>query len=106
MAVDGDESGRNISRGRAAGSRRARRAQGFNTITGGKLMTYRLMAEWATDACQKFGNSKPCRTAELSLPGSRDPEKVSAPVSRSRLKARPSTVTASGSSPFSATIPR
>ena len=30
-------------------------------------MTYRLMAEWATDLlARKFGNSKPCRTAELA----------------------------------------
>jgi glycerol-3-phosphate dehydrogenase len=43
-------------------------------------MTYRLMAEWATDLlAKKLGNNKPCRTAELNLPGSRDPEKVSAP---------------------------
>nr|VXZ82221.1 Anaerobic glycerol-3-phosphate dehydrogenase subunit A [Klebsiella pneumoniae] len=29
--------------------------EGFITITGGKLMTYRLMAEWATDAvCRKL----------------------------------------------------
>jgi glycerol-3-phosphate dehydrogenase len=35
------------------------------TITGGKLMTYRLMAEWATDAvCRKLGNTTPCTTAE------------------------------------------
>jgi glycerol-3-phosphate dehydrogenase len=28
--------------------------EGFITITGGKLMTYRLMAQWATDAvCRK-----------------------------------------------------
>jgi glycerol-3-phosphate dehydrogenase len=34
--------------------------EGFITITGGKLMTYRLMAEWATDAvCRKLGNTAP-----------------------------------------------
>ncbi|MFQ2446445.1 anaerobic glycerol-3-phosphate dehydrogenase subunit A [Aeromonas caviae] len=81
VAVDGDESGRNISRGIVLLDHAERDGlQGFNTITGGKLMTYRLMAEWATDLlAKKLGNSKPCRTAELSLPGSRDPEKVSAP---------------------------
>lgn len=81
MAVDGDESGRNISRGIVLLDHAERDGlKGFNTITGGKLMTYRLMAEWATDLlAKKLGNSKPCRTAELSLPGSRDPEKVSAP---------------------------
>ena len=81
VAVDGDESGRNISRGIVLLDHAERDGlKGFNTITGGKLMTYRLMAEWATDLlAKKLGNSKPCRTAELSLPGSRDPEKVSAP---------------------------
>ncbi len=81
VAVNGDESGRNISRGIVLLDHSDRDGlQGFNTITGGKLMTYRLMAEWATDLlAKKLGNSKPCRTAELSLPGSRDPEKVSAP---------------------------
>ncbi|MCR6555322.1 anaerobic glycerol-3-phosphate dehydrogenase subunit A, partial [Aeromonas sp. CPF2-S1] len=50
VAVDGDESGRNISRGIVLLDHSDRDGlQGFNTITGGKLMTYRLMAEWATD---------------------------------------------------------
>ena len=40
-------------------------------ITGGKLMTYRLMAEWATDlACKKLGVNVKCRTADIPLPGS------------------------------------
>lgn len=47
----------------------------FITITGGKLMTYRLMAEWATDAvCRKLGNNTtPCTTAEAPPPGSQEP---------------------------------
>ncbi|SUG82512.1 anaerobic glycerol-3-phosphate dehydrogenase subunit A [Salmonella enterica subsp. enterica] len=46
---------------------------GFITITGGKLMTYRLMAEWATDAvCRKLGNTRPCITADTPLPGSKE----------------------------------
>jgi len=81
VAVDGDDTGRNISRGIVRLDHAERDGlKGFNTITGGKLMTYRLMAEWATDLlAKKLGNTKPCQTAELSLPGSRDPEKVSAP---------------------------
>lgn len=44
---------------------------------GGKLMTYRLMAEWATDAvCRKLGNTRPCTTADLALPGSQEPAEV------------------------------
>jgi glycerol-3-phosphate dehydrogenase len=47
--------------------------EGFLTITGGKTTTYRLMAEVTVDAvCTKLGAKRPCRTAEESLPGSRD----------------------------------
>jgi glycerol-3-phosphate dehydrogenase len=43
----------------------------FISITGGKLTTYRLMAEKAADlACRRLGNSKPCRTATEPLPAS------------------------------------
>lgn len=45
--------------------------EGFITITGGKLMTYRLMAEWATDkVCEKLGVTAACTTAQEPLPGS------------------------------------
>ncbi|MFO7715449.1 anaerobic glycerol-3-phosphate dehydrogenase subunit GlpA [Desulfosarcina sp.] len=43
----------------------------FITITGGKLTTYRLMAEKTADlVCQRLGNTVPCRTAEDPLPAS------------------------------------
>ena len=43
----------------------------FITITGGKLTTYRLMAERAADlACEKLGNCQPCRTRTEPLPSS------------------------------------
>jgi glycerol-3-phosphate dehydrogenase len=46
---------------------------GFLTITGGKLTTYRLMAETVVDAmCEQLGEERPCRTAEEALPGSED----------------------------------
>ena len=46
---------------------------GFLTITGGKLTTYRLMAETVVDAmCEQLGEARPCRTAEEALPGSED----------------------------------
>lgn len=49
--------------------------EGFVTITGGKLMTYRLMAEWTTDLiCKKLNLTAKCTTAEEKLPGSREPE--------------------------------
>lgn len=74
VSLDGDSSGRNISRGIVLLDHHERDGlQGFNTITGGKLMTYRLMAEWATDqVAKKLGVSKPCETAERLLPGADD----------------------------------
>ncbi len=65
--------------GEAAGDRLLRRgfalfdhaAQGrdnFITITGGKLTTYRRMAEKAADlACRKLGVDIPCRTADVLI---------------------------------------
>lgn len=48
----------------------AGQAPGLLTMTGGKLAAYRLMAEDACNLlCEKLGNSEPCRTAELPLPG-------------------------------------
>ncbi len=43
--------------------------RGLTSIVGGKLTTYRLMAERVSDAiAAKFGNSKPCITASTVLP--------------------------------------
>ncbi len=72
VAADHDPSGRSISRGIVCLDHSTRDGlDGFITITGGKLMTYRLMAEIATDmACRKLGVDRKCRTAEVPLPGS------------------------------------
>ncbi|MGL4293172.1 MAG: anaerobic glycerol-3-phosphate dehydrogenase subunit A, partial [Bacteroidales bacterium] len=72
VAADDDPTGRNISRGIVCLDHAVRDGlEGFVTITGGKLMTYRLMAEMATDmVCQKLKHEAKCRTAELLLPGS------------------------------------
>lgn len=72
VASDNDPSGRNVSRGIVLLDHAERDGMdGFITITGGKLMTYRLMAQWASDAvCRKLGNTAPCVTAEQALPGS------------------------------------
>lgn len=44
---------------------------GFVTITGGKVTTFRLMAEHAVDAvCRHLGEQRPCRTATEPIPGS------------------------------------
>ena len=76
VASDDDPTGRSISRGIVCLDHAKRDGiDGFVTITGGKLMTYRLMAEQATDAvCRKLGITEPCRTADLPLPGSENPE--------------------------------
>lgn len=72
VAADNDPSGRSISRGIVCLDHAKRDGlEGFITITGGKLMTYRLMAEWATDlACRKLNHTGKCKTAETPLPGS------------------------------------
>ena len=71
LAMDGDETGRKIGRGIALLDHEERDGlRGFITITGGKLMTYRLMAEMAADlACRKLGINAICRTAHVPLPG-------------------------------------
>lgn len=72
VAADNDPSGRNISRGIVCLDHAERDGvEGFITITGGKLMTYRLMAEMATNlACRKLNKKAHCQTATTPLPGS------------------------------------
>lgn len=77
VADDSDPTGRSISRGIVCIDHEKRDGlRGFITITGGKLITYRLMAQDATDmVCRKLGVDRPCRTAEVPLPGS-EPDKA------------------------------
>ncbi|MBR1926386.1 MAG: anaerobic glycerol-3-phosphate dehydrogenase subunit A [Bacteroidales bacterium] len=72
VSADNDPSGRNISRGIVCLDHETRDGiRGFVSITGGKLMTYRLMAEMATDTvCRKLGVDAACETARAPLPGS------------------------------------
>ena len=74
VASDDDPSGRSISRGIVCLDHAKRDGiEGFITITGGKMMTYRLMAEIATNAvCAKLGNNVECVTALQPLPGSEE----------------------------------
>lgn len=83
VASDNDPSGRSISRGIVCFDHEQRDGMaGFITITGGKMMTYRLMAQIATDmACSKLGNASTCQTATTPLPGSEQP--VAGSASRS-----------------------
>jgi len=70
VAADDDATGRNISRGIVLLDHETRDGlKGFVTITGGKLMTYRLMAEKTTDLiCKKLGVKTACKTAVTPLP--------------------------------------
>ena len=69
MGPAGDD--RAVSRGFALIDHAAEGVENFLTITGGKLTTYRLMAEKAADlACAKLGVSAPCRTRTEILPAS------------------------------------
>ncbi len=64
--------GRDISRGIVLLDHKERDGlDNFITIAGGKLTTYRLMAEQASDlACRKLGHKAPCTTHRIPLPGS------------------------------------
>ena len=74
VSADEDPSGRNIPRGFVVLDHESRDGvQGLITIAGGKLTTYRLMAEKVTDLiCRKLDNKKKCRTAAVPLPGSEE----------------------------------
>jgi len=73
--TDRDET-RTISRSIALLDHRERDGvDGFTTIVGGKLTTYRKMAELAADlVCERLGVSTACRTADRALPGADDPD--------------------------------
>ena len=74
IALDDDPEGRSISRGIVCLDHASRDGmEGLITISGGKLITYRKMAEQATDlACRKLGVEASCTTATTPLPGSEE----------------------------------
>jgi len=78
VAVSNEIDGRDISRGIVLVDHEERDGvKGFISIAGGKLMTYRLMAEMTTDLiCDKLNLQEPCTTHDVPLPGSekRTPE--------------------------------
>ena len=95
VASDNDPSGRSVSRGIVLLDHATRDGlEGFITITGGKLMTYRLMAEWTTDLiCKKLNLSAICTTATEKLPGSRESiEEISKKIISVPLTQRNSTI--------------
>ncbi|MDR2459509.1 MAG: anaerobic glycerol-3-phosphate dehydrogenase subunit A [Deltaproteobacteria bacterium] len=79
VADEADTTGRKTSRHLVLMDHEKRDGlSGFITITGGKLITYRLMAEKATDLiCEKLKLKVPCDTATAVLPGSGEsPDKI------------------------------
>lgn len=69
QAPDSDD--RQVSRGFVLMDHAAEGVANFTTITGGKLTTYRLMAEKTADLiCGKIGSNAVCRTREEILPPS------------------------------------
>lgn len=99
VASDDDPSGRNVSRGIVLLDHATRDGlEGFITITGGKLMTYRLMSEWATDLiCKKLNITAPCTTATEKLPGSREnAEEISKKIISVPLAQRNATINRHG----------
>ena len=71
IGLPGDGDDRKVSRGFALMDHGAQGVENFITISGGKLTTYRLMAEKTADlACQYLGISKPCLTRTEPLPPS------------------------------------
>ncbi|AWB26924.1 anaerobic glycerol-3-phosphate dehydrogenase subunit GlpA [Halococcoides cellulosivorans] len=60
---------------------------GLTTIVGGKLTTYRLMAEAVVDhLADRFGIGAACRTAERALPGSEHPADLDRAMERFELR--------------------
>lgn len=60
---------RSLSRGFAVIDHEGEGVDNFATVTGGKLTTFRLMAEKAADlVCRRLGVIAPCRTRTLPLP--------------------------------------
>ena len=72
IGLGGEGDDRKVSRGFALMDHGAQGVENFFTISGGKLTTYRLMAEKTADlVCQYLGVSKPCLTRTEPLPASR-----------------------------------
>jgi glycerol-3-phosphate dehydrogenase len=69
VSAECDSDDRCIARGFALLDHSLDRVENFVTITGGKLTTYRLMAENTADlVCQRLGVAEPCRTRLEQLP--------------------------------------
>ncbi len=73
VSASGDLDDRNIVRGFAVFDHEKEGIENFTSIAGGKLTTYRLMAEKTSDlVCGKLGNTNKCRTMYEKLPDTTD----------------------------------
>ncbi|MCF8088632.1 MAG: anaerobic glycerol-3-phosphate dehydrogenase subunit A [Desulfotignum sp.] len=71
LVKNGGDAGRAVSRNYTLKDHESEGLENFVTITGGKLTTYRLMAEKTADiVARRLNNRHPCRTADLPLPSS------------------------------------
>jgi glycerol-3-phosphate dehydrogenase len=77
-APDEDErGGRGISRGFFRLDHATDGVENAVSVVGGKLTTYRLMAETTADlVCERLGVDAECRTAERTLPAADDPARL------------------------------
>lgn len=77
------ESRRGISRGFTVIDHADEGVPNLFSVVGGKLTTYREMAELVTDGvCDRLGVDAPCRTATETLPGADDPDRLDEYVAR------------------------
>ncbi|WP_049925604.1 FAD-dependent oxidoreductase [Halopiger goleimassiliensis] len=71
--------GRGISRGFFVLDHADEGVDNFVSVVGGKLTTYRKMAEVAADhVCRELGVDAPCSTADRDLPGASNPDRLDA----------------------------
>jgi glycerol-3-phosphate dehydrogenase len=71
---DGEGANRGISRGFFVLDHGDEGVENFASVVGGKLTSYRLMAEETADlVADRLGVDEPCRTADEPLPGADDP---------------------------------
>lgn len=69
LSSGAEKDGRKASRGFVLFDHKDQGVKNFATVTGGKLTTFRLMAEQTGDlVAARLGNSKPCSTASEPLP--------------------------------------
>lgn len=88
----GAKSDRGLSRSFAVLDHEADGLDNLATVTGGKLTTYRLMAERVAElVCRRLGVSQPCLTALEPLPGSENGHGLDARERLARLEAPPPT---------------